>query len=693
MRTLAFMLCLLVGLPAFAPVPTCTPEEIARRSCQGPVLGSRVAGERGFHHGVASGSPLHNAVVLWTRYTPEAAEAIVDVQLLLVEARHAEALVSDGVVGEHVKTWAAQTDIEKDWVVKLDVRGLESGTEYVYAFTDGDGRSSPIGFTKTLPAPDAPVAVLHYAFFSCASFAHGYFHAYDVASSLRWLDFWVHVGDYIYEYGESRYPTRGTSAYARSEGLEPRHELVSLTDYRSRYAQYHTDRGLQNLRRRAPLVAIWDDHEMADDAYMYGAANHQEVCVPEQHFDWADEQPMCDHDEGPWRKRTDAAAQAWLEWLPVRASSTRAGVSLADITTVIEYGDLVTVAAYDTRLAARTEQMHFYDLDSASDLLNASEYSIPGTPAHEALLAEAEKLNATLSNPSLEMLGRANRKHLQATFAASARANKPWQILATQMVMGLPLSPNLLLLEPQTDLIGSILAATPEARQAVAKQVFGVTYNLEGWGGFQHERAAVLDLLGRHSNNAVVLSGDMHDAYTFTLSGASGPVAVNLATPGVTAPGAWAVAFKPIAQLLSPDDPYGLMHESFRVSNLYTGLRYINVKDKGFVAVTVTRTEHVADYIMINDGPDSAKEGHAELGDSYMSTPYSTDAAPHFCAASLVTTEGLRGSVARAEVCRAEFNTARPALWDASVPSLHLADGARACECSELGVDPLCSCM
>ena len=154
--------------------------------------------------------------------------------------------------------------------------------------------------------------------------------------------------------------------------------------------------------------------------------------------------------------------------------------------------------------------MHFYDLDSASDLLNASEYSIPGTPAHEALLAEAEKLNATLSNPSLEMLGRANRKHLQATFAASARANKPWQILATQMVMGLPLSPNLLLLEPQTDLIGSILAATPEARQAVAKQVFGVTYNLEGWGGFQHERAAVLDLLGRHSNNAVVLSGDMH---------------------------------------------------------------------------------------------------------------------------------------------------------------------------------------
>jgi hypothetical protein len=93
-----------------------------------------------------------------------------------------------------------------------------------------------------------------YAVFSCAHFSNGYFHPYDVASTIEDLDFWVHVGDYVYEYGV--YSTYASDVEERDLATLPAWEQISLQDYRNRMATYHTDEGLRNLRRRAPMIAV-----------------------------------------------------------------------------------------------------------------------------------------------------------------------------------------------------------------------------------------------------------------------------------------------------------------------------------------------------------------------------------------------------------------------------------------------------
>ena len=118
---------------------------------------------------------------------------------------------------------------------------------------------------------------LRYATFSCSNWGWGYFNAYDAASKLD-LDFWMHLGDFIYEYGvDSHYPSpRQAVRYAPSPGgLQPPHEIVTLDDYRKRYALYRQDEGLKALSASAALIAVWDDHEIANNPWVSGAQNHQ----------------------------------------------------------------------------------------------------------------------------------------------------------------------------------------------------------------------------------------------------------------------------------------------------------------------------------------------------------------------------------------------------------------------------------
>lgn len=86
---------------------------------------------------------------------------------------------------------------ENDWVAKIDVTGLVSNTSYVFGFLGPDGETSRVGLTKTAPAEDADVEQVQFAVFSCSHFSNGYFHAYDIASTLTELDFWIHMGDYV----------------------------------------------------------------------------------------------------------------------------------------------------------------------------------------------------------------------------------------------------------------------------------------------------------------------------------------------------------------------------------------------------------------------------------------------------------------------------------------------------------------
>ncbi|MEV7080751.1 alkaline phosphatase D family protein [Streptomyces sp. NPDC093516] len=246
-----------------------------------------------FLHGVASGDPLPDGVLLWTRVTP-VPEAIPgsgigpDIDVAWTVARD-KAFTNVVAQGSTTATAAA------DHTVKADIRGLEPGTDYWFRFSAG-GIDSPAACTRTAPAPDAAVTGLRFGVVSCANWEAGYFAPYRHLAARGDLDAWLHLGDYIYEYGTGEYGTRGTVVRPHV----PAHEIVTLADYRARHARYKTDPDLQALHAAAPVVAIWDDHEFANDAWSGGAENHTEGA------------------EGAWAARQAAARQAYFEWMPVR---------------------------------------------------------------------------------------------------------------------------------------------------------------------------------------------------------------------------------------------------------------------------------------------------------------------------------------------------------------------------------------
>ncbi|MGW5131891.1 alkaline phosphatase D family protein [Streptomyces sp. NPDC004135] len=246
-----------------------------------------------FLHGVASGDPLPDGVLLWTRVTP-VPEAIPgsgigpDTEVSWTVARD-KAFTNVVAKGSTTATAAS------DHTVKADIRGLEPGTDYWFRFSAG-GTDSPAARTRTAPAHDAAVTGLRFGVVSCANWEAGYFAPYRHLAARGDLDAWLHLGDYIYEYGTGEYGTRGTVVRPHA----PAHEIVTLADYRTRHARYKTDPDLQALHAAAPVVAIWDDHEFANDAWTGGAENHTEGA------------------EGTWSARQAAAKQAYFEWMPVR---------------------------------------------------------------------------------------------------------------------------------------------------------------------------------------------------------------------------------------------------------------------------------------------------------------------------------------------------------------------------------------
>ncbi len=182
-----------------------------------------------------------------------------------------------------------------DHTVKADIRGLRPATDYWFRFSAG-GTESPAGRTRTAPAADAAVGGLRLGVVSCANWEAGHFAAYRHLAARGDLDAWLHLGDYIYEYRSGDYGTRGTVVRPHS----PAHEIVTLADYRLRHATCKTDPDLQALHATAPVIAMWDDHEFANDTWSGGAENHTEGA------------------EGTWAARQAAARQAYFEWMPVR---------------------------------------------------------------------------------------------------------------------------------------------------------------------------------------------------------------------------------------------------------------------------------------------------------------------------------------------------------------------------------------
>jgi alkaline phosphatase D len=276
-----------------------------------------------FYHGVASGDPLPDRVVIWTRVTPPDS-----VSKILVKWEIAE----EGDFTSIYKSDTSSTSPLRDYTVKVDVDGLKPGQFYYYRFTALNS-TSPIGRTKTISVAKSDSIVL--AVVSCSNWEFGYFNAY-AAIAAREVDAVVHLGDYIYEYAVGGY---GDTTIGRKN--LPSHEIITLQDYRTRYSQYHTDKGLRAVRQQHPFITIWDDHEVANNVYKIGAQNHQDT-------------------EGNFEKRKAVAKQAYYEWLPIREEQKHYRS--------FSFGQLADLIMLDERLEGRTQPV-----DSLSDPKYTSE--------------------------------------------------------------------------------------------------------------------------------------------------------------------------------------------------------------------------------------------------------------------------------------------------------------------------------
>ena len=302
-----------------------------------------------FYHGVASGDPLADRVIIWTRVTPDAGHTgPVAVEWEMSPNLNFSPITRSGTVS---------TDESRDYTVKVDVDGLSPRTYYYYRFK-ALGATSLIGRTKT--APQAYVNHLRFAFASCSNFNGGYFLGYEDIGRRNDLDAVFHLGDYIYEYAAS----------GSNRRHEPDKEIIELEDYRMRYSQYRLDQDLRLAHQQYPFITIWDDHEITNDAYRDGAENHTEST------------------EGPYELRKSRAFQAYFEWMPVRESGSPSNPYRG--WRKISYGGLLDIFVLDTRIEGRDEQAQLTNPSAVNDTTR----SMLGDEQREWLLSELSRSGA-----------------------------------------------------------------------------------------------------------------------------------------------------------------------------------------------------------------------------------------------------------------------------------------------------------
>lgn len=462
----------------------------------------RARGPMRFDHGVASGDPLSDRVILWTHVRRARSSLPVLLRWEVALDARFRRVVSAGWV---------KAGPETGHTAKVDAGGLRPGQRYFYRFRTLLAQS-PVGITRTLPATGVEQVKL--AVFSCANYPAGYFHAYGEAVRAG-AEYAVHLGDYIYEYGADGYASEDAAALGRTS--QPANEIVTLDDYRRRYAQYRSDPDLKQLHAQLPMIAIWDDHEIANDTWSGGAENHDEAT------------------EGPFTQRVSAALRAYHEWMPIRTPDRS---DLRKIYRSFDFGGLLSLHMLETRLVGRDQQIGLLDLVNP---------------------ATAASAGAEFASPTRQMLGNEQLDWLTGQMAAS---NARWQVLGQQVLMGRMAFPVSILQALNPD------NATPEAQAAAAQAITDyltakataavnpalltpmqqallnpainpkLGYNLDAWDGYPAAREILLGTVAALGKRLVVLAGDTHNAWHNELTLMDGTkVGEEFATTSVSSPG------------------------------------------------------------------------------------------------------------------------------------------------------------
>ncbi|RZJ27054.1 MAG: alkaline phosphatase [Haliea sp.] len=383
-----------------------------------------------FGLGVASGSPTASSVVLWTRLLVPVGQGPATVRWELAHDEQFSRLVQSG---------QTQALPELAHSVHVEVQGLAPDRWYFYRFVAGEAASAT-GRTRTFPAPDAVVARLRLAYASWQRWEHGYYSAWRHMRDEN-LDLVLFLGDYIYEY-----PNAPLAVRVPSGGW-----VLSLDDYRQRYALHRGDADLQAMHAACPWLVTWDDHEVQND---YAGDSEGSSGLPVADF--------------PARRA--AAWQAFYEHMPVPAAAlTRAMAGLAAgaemrIYSRQPYGRLASLAMLDAR-QYKDVQVCTRDGKKGASTLD---------PATCASWKDAGR----------SMLGRAQERWLDAGFARPDSRERHWNVLG------------------QTTLFGQ-----RDFRRGPGQ----VLWN-DGWDGYAAARTRLTGALQQHGvANPVLLGGDVHE--------------------------------------------------------------------------------------------------------------------------------------------------------------------------------------
>ena len=540
-----------------------------------------------FNHGVASGDPLSDRIILWTHAKYQTSADAVELTYQVA---------TDAAFGSIVTSGMTIASADTGYTAKVDAQGLAAGKSYYYRFLNGPS-ISPVGQARTLPTAGATEVT--FSVFSCADYPLGYFNAYAEAAK-RDSHFAIHLGDYIYEYGTGSAPTEPVILNLKRYS-DHANEILTLDDYRKRHALYKSDPDSKSLHAKMPMIAVWDDHEVSNDNYKDGAQAHD---------------PATD---GVYTVRRAAAIQAYHEWMPIRTSTDKLKIYRS-----FDFGGLVTLHMLETRNIARDKQIAITEL--------------------AGLAGEAKQASAIAeySRADRQMLGAEQLAWLQKTMSASKAT---WQVLGQQVLMGRMESPVSVLSQLNGD------SRDPAAQQrgldaindyltAKGKRAAGAPlsaietalldpsinpklgYNLDAWDGYIAAREAVLASALQLNKKLISLAGDTHNAWhsDLTLMGLANPAMANqkvgeeFATPGVSSGG-----FEEYLPAFTPAQVKALFE------NIVDDLRWLDPSRRGYLKMTFTATEAKGEWIFVDQVLSrsyTAAVGHTA---SYKSAPKSVD--------------------------------------------------------------------
>jgi alkaline phosphatase D len=490
-----------------------------------------------FEHGVASGDPDHQSIVLWTRLSGTQAAYTGRWQVAL-----------DPDFTDLLQEGSFSTSSDRDMTVKVVAEGLRSGESYYYRFLVAQ-QSSPVGRTKTLPT--GSLASLSLAVVSCSNYPFGFFNAYDAIARDE-VDFVLHLGDYIYEYGRDGYGG-GSGAFLGREH-QPAHEIVSLADYRQRHAQYKADTYSRNLHARHPLIAVWDDHESANNPWQHGAENHQAG-------------------EGSWQQRRADSLQAYYEWMPVREPA--AGTGREQYWRHYQFGDLASLVNLETRHTGRAQQVDYNEhLDAIDGEDSAQRFT-----------------RDVLGEPGRGMLSQDMERFASRELRESVEAGRPWRLIGNAIPLARTHVPPIDL-DKFRQMLGKQSSALDENSAWFAQRGdYNLPLTLDAWDGYPWARQRFYQLCREAgASDLLVLTGDTHNFWQSALYDDEGrPMGLELGATGVTSPSGFAGLGEQGSELL----------EQMMVAH-NREILWANFRSKGYVRLTLERDSALAEFIAVD---------------------------------------------------------------------------------------------